>query len=136
MSKLSGLRQSCGEKKEKSKRRSVTSKGNRRVQLCIFKPVNQGLTEECGSDSFATKLSAFSYWLEHEYYNERKEFYKMMSTKTINNPKIQESPIIRTEYNGVQVTITFDENAEGEGKNVKQIIMDMLTRAYERRITG
>ena len=114
----------------------MTSKGNRRVQLCIFKPVNQGLTEECSSNSFATKLSAFSYWLEHEYYNERKEFYKMMSTKTINNPKIQESPIIRTEYNGVQVTITFDETAEGEGKNVKQIIIDMLTRAYERRITG
>ena len=60
----------------------------------------------------------------------------MTRAETINNPKIQESPIIRTEYNGVQVTITFDENAEGEGKNVKQIIMDMLTRAYERRITG
>ena len=60
----------------------------------------------------------------------------MTSTKTINNSKIQESPIIRAEYNGVQVTIVFDETAEGEGKNVKQIIMDMLTRAYERRITG
>ena len=60
----------------------------------------------------------------------------MTSTKTINNPQIPESPVIRTEYNGVQVTIVFDENAEGEGKNVKQIIMDMLTRAYERRITG
>lgn len=60
----------------------------------------------------------------------------MMSAKAINNPQIHESPIIRTEYNGVQVTIVFDENAEGEGKNVKQIIMDMLTRAYERRITG
>ena len=125
-----------GKKKEKSKRRSVTSKGNRRVQLCIFKPVNQGLTEECSSDSFATKLSAFSYWLEN-IYNKRKEFYKMTRADTINinNPKIQESPIIRTEYNGVQVTIEFDETAEGEGKNVKQIIMDMLTRAYERRIT-
>ena len=69
-------------------------------------------------------------------YNKRKEFYKMTRTETINSPKIQESPIIRTEYNGVQVTIEFDETAEGEGKNVKQIIMDMLTRAYERRITG
>ena len=59
----------------------------------------------------------------------------MTSTKAINNPKIQESPIIHTEYNGVQVTIEFDETAEGEGKNIKQIIMDMLTRAYERRIT-
>ena len=81
MRKHSGLRQSCGDKKEKSKRRSVTSKGNRRVQLCIFKPVNQGLTEECSSDSFATKLSAFSYWLEKTYIIItyiiiRKEFYK------------------------------------------------------------
>ena len=59
----------------------------------------------------------------------------MMRAETINNPKIQESPIIRTEYNGVQVTITFDETAEGDGKNVKRVIMDMLTRAYERRIT-
>ena len=59
----------------------------------------------------------------------------MMRAETINKPQNQESPIIRTEYNGVQVTIVFDENAEGEGKNIKQIIMDILTRAYERRIT-
>ena len=121
--------------KEKIKTEVYNLKRNRRAQLCIFKPVNQGLTEECSSDSFATKLSAFSYWLEN-IYNIRKEFYKMTRADTINNPKIQESPIIRTEYNGVQVTIVFDETTEGEGKNVKQIIMDMLTRAYERRITG
>ena len=60
----------------------------------------------------------------------------MTRADTINDPKIHDSPVIRTEYNGVQVTITFDETAEGEGKNVKQIIIDMLTRAYERRITG
>ena len=60
----------------------------------------------------------------------------MMRAETINKPQIQESPIIRTEYNGVQVTITFDETADREGKNIKQIIMDMLTRAYEHRITG
>ena len=134
--KNSGLRQSCGEKKEKSKRRFITSKEKRRGQLCIFKPVNQGLTEECSSDSFATKLSAFSYWLENIYNNKRKEFYKMTRAETINNPKIQDSPVIRTEYDGVQVTITFDETADREGKNIKQIIMDMLTRAYEHRITG
>ena len=58
-----------------------------------------------------------------------------MRADTINNLQIHESPIIRTEYNGVQVTIVFDETAEGESKKVKQIIMDMLTRAYERRIT-
>ena len=57
----------------------------------------------------------------------------MTRTEPINKPQISESPIIRTEYNGVQVTITFDETA-GD-KNIKQIIMDILTRAYERRIT-
>ena len=122
--------------KEKIKTEVYNLKRNRRAQLCIFKPVNQGLTEECSSDSFATKLSAFSYWLEKTYIIIRKEFYKMMRADTINDPKIQDSPVIRTEYNGVQVTITFDETADREGKNVKQIIMDMLTRAYERRITG
>ena len=67
MRKISGLRQLCGDKK-KSKRRFITSKETAE-QLCIFKPVNQGLTEECSSDSFATKLSAFSYWLENIYNN-------------------------------------------------------------------
>ena len=59
----------------------------------------------------------------------------MNRAETIAKTQKSESPIIRTEYNGVQVTIVFDENAEGEGKNIKQIIMDILTRAYERRIT-
>ena len=83
-------------------------------------------------NSFATRLSAFSYRLEYIIF--RKEFV-MNRTENIEKIQKQASPIIRTEYNGVQVTITFDETADGEGKNVKQIIMDMLTRAYERRIT-
>lgn len=57
----------------------------------------------------------------------------MNRAETIVKMQKSESPIIRTEYNGVQVTITFDENADD--KNIKQIIMDILTRAYERRIT-
>lgn len=57
----------------------------------------------------------------------------MNRAETIAEMQKSESPIIRTEYNGVQVTITFDENADD--KNIKQIIMDILTRAYERRIT-
>ena len=57
----------------------------------------------------------------------------MNRTENIEKMQKSESPIIRTEYNGVQVTITFDESA-GD-KNIKQIIMDILTRAYERRIT-
>ena len=60
----------------------------------------------------------------------------MNKIENIEKTQKHESPIIRTEYNGVQVTITFDETADREGKNVKLIIMDMLTRAYERRITG
>ena len=75
MRKHSGLRQSCGDKK-KSRRRFITSKEKMQGQLCIFKPVNQGLTEECSSDSFATKLSAFSYWLENEYIIEVRNFIK------------------------------------------------------------
>lgn len=57
----------------------------------------------------------------------------MNRTENIEKMQKSELPIIRTEYNGVQVTITFDESA-GD-KNIKQIIMDILTRAYERRIT-
>ena len=57
----------------------------------------------------------------------------MNRTENIEKMQKSESLIIRTENNGVQVTITFDETA-GD-KNIKQIIMDILTRAYERRIT-
>ena len=57
----------------------------------------------------------------------------MKKIENIEKTQKPESPIIRTEYNGVQVTITFDETASD--KNIKQIIMDILTRAYERRIT-
>lgn len=57
----------------------------------------------------------------------------MNRIENIEKTQKSESPIIRTEYNGVQVTITFDETA-GD-KNIKQIIMDILTRSYERRIT-
>ena len=48
----------------------------------------------------------------------------MNKIENVEKTQKPESPIIRTEYNGVQVTITFDETAEGEGNNVKQIIMD------------
>ena len=43
----------------------------------------------------------------------------MNRAETIAKTQKSESPIIRTEYNGVQVTIVFDENAEGEGVFVK-----------------
>lgn len=42
----------------------------------------------------------------------------MKKIENIEKTSKPESPIIRTEYNGVQVTITFDETA-GD-KNIKQ----------------
>lgn len=55
--------------------------------------------------------------------------------KKIENIKnAEQSPVFKTDYKGVQVTITFTETV-GE-KNVKQIITDMLTKSYERRVTG
>lgn len=59
----------------------------------------------------------------------RKKFV-MNRAEIIVKTQKSESPIIRTEYNRVQVTITFDETA-----GIKQIIIDILTGAYERRIT-
>lgn len=57
----------------------------------------------------------------------------MNRAETITKTQESKSMIIHTEYNGAQVTITFDENADD--KNIKQNIVDILTRAYERRIT-
>ena len=43
-------------------------------------------------------------------------------------------PAFRTENNGVEIIVTFREHA-GE-RDVKSIILEMLTGAYERRIDG
>ena len=43
-------------------------------------------------------------------------------------------PFIRTEHKGVQITIAFTENAPE--RNIKQILVDMLTKSYERKIVG
>lgn len=43
-------------------------------------------------------------------------------------------PLIRTEHKGVQITITFIDDAPE--RNIKQILVDMLTKSYERKIVG
>ena len=43
-------------------------------------------------------------------------------------------PLIRIENKGVQITIAFTENAPE--RNIKQILVDMLTKSYERKIVG
>ncbi len=43
-------------------------------------------------------------------------------------------PLIRTEHKGVQITIAFTENAPE--RNIKKILVDMLTKSYERKIVG
>ena len=44
------------------------------------------------------------------------------------------TPLIRTEHKGVQITIAFTEDAPE--RNIKQILVDMLTKSYERKIVG
>ena len=43
-------------------------------------------------------------------------------------------PLIRTEYKGVQITIAFTENAPE--RNIKKILVDMLTKSYERKVVS
>ena len=43
-------------------------------------------------------------------------------------------PLIRKEHKGVQITIAFTEDAPE--RNIKQILVDMLTKSYERKIVG
>ena len=43
-------------------------------------------------------------------------------------------PLIRTEHKGVQITIAFTENAPE--RNIKKILVDMLTKSYERKVVG
>ena len=43
-------------------------------------------------------------------------------------------PLIRKEHKGVQITIAFIEDAPE--RNIKKILVDMLTKSYERKIVG
>ena len=58
----------------------------------------------------------------------------MDSIKTISDIRKNHPPLIRTEYKGVQITIAFTEDAPE--RNIKQILVDMLTKSYEHKIVG
>lgn len=53
---------------------------------------------------------------------------------TVSDIRKNHPPLIRTEHNGVQITIAFTEDAPE--RNIKQILVDMLTKSYERKIVG
>ena len=44
------------------------------------------------------------------------------------------TPLIYTEHKGVQITIAFTEDAPE--RNIKKILVDMLTKSYERKIVS
>ena len=58
----------------------------------------------------------------------------MDSIKTISAIHKNHPPLIRTEHKGVQITIAFTEDAPE--RNIKQILVDMLTKSYERKVVG
>ena len=58
----------------------------------------------------------------------------MNRIKTISDIQKNHTLLIRTEHKGVQITIAFTEDAPE--RNIKQILVDMLTKSYERKIVG
>ena len=58
----------------------------------------------------------------------------MKRIKTISDIQENHTPLIRTEHKGVQITIAFTEGAPE--RNIKQILVDMLTKSYERKVVG
>lgn len=58
----------------------------------------------------------------------------MDSIKTVSDVRKNHPPLICTEHKGVQITIAFTENAPE--RNIKQILVDMLTKSYERKVVG
>ena len=58
----------------------------------------------------------------------------MDSIKTTSDIQKKHTPLIRTEHKGVQITIAFTEDAPE--RNIKQILVDMLTKSYEHKIVG
>ena len=58
----------------------------------------------------------------------------MDSIKTVSDIQKNHTPLIRTEHKGVQITIAFTEDAPE--RNIKRILVDMLTKSYERKVVG
>lgn len=54
--------------------------------------------------------------------------------KTVSDIQKNHTPLIRTEHKGVQITIAFTEDAPE--RNIKRILVDMLTKSYERKVVG
>lgn len=44
------------------------------------------------------------------------------------------TPLSEQEHKGVQIIIAFTEDAPE--RNIKQILVDMLTKSYERKVVG
>ena len=58
----------------------------------------------------------------------------MNSITAVSDIRKNHTPLIRTEHKGVQITIAFTEDAPE--RNIKQILVDMLTKSYEHKIVG
>lgn len=58
----------------------------------------------------------------------------MDSINTASDIRKNHTPLICTEHKGVQITIAFTEDAPE--RNIKRILVDMLTKSYERKIVG
>lgn len=58
----------------------------------------------------------------------------MNSINAVSDIRKNHTPLIRTEHKGVQITIAFTEDAPE--RNIKQILVDMLTKSYEHKIVG
>ena len=58
----------------------------------------------------------------------------MDSINTASDIRKNHTPLIHTEHKGVQITIAFTEDAPE--RNIKQILVDMLTKSYERKIVS
>ena len=58
----------------------------------------------------------------------------MNRIKTISDIQKNHTLLIRTEHKGVQITIAFTEDAPE--RNIKKILVDMLTKSYERKVVG
>ena len=66
------------------------------------------------------------------YIKERK--ITMNSINAVSDIRKNHTPLIRTEHKGVQITIAFTEDAPE--RNIKQILVDMLTKSYEHKIVS
>ena len=58
----------------------------------------------------------------------------MDSIKTRSDIQKNHTPLIRTEHKGVKITIEFIDDAPE--RNIKRILVDMLTKSYERKVVG